>query len=221
MTRKPRLGEYRHIPDGGAAPGAARNRPTRKRRRFPYVGIVLVVNGLLGTLTLAGLSLLIRALGLTAYLPQRIDKQPSPPAPSLDNVIFNLGLPETILLCALIGGFVWRFVWNVRLPDDVQQQGPRATLGPLLQAGVTYGLIAGILALPLGSYAHFLRAAPADIPWAVRPFFGVLDTLVRVPSALMTNIPLVALGLGLLLGLVTAPIVALLWPHFPEEPLWK
>jgi hypothetical protein len=77
-----------------------------------------------------------------------------------------------------------------------------------------------MLALPLGAFGLYLRTAPANQPWLIRPLFGLLAMPVLAGSALFTGvIPLVLLLLGLLMGLITAAGAAAVWRDFPEEPL--
>lgn len=222
MRGKPKIGQYRHTPGTHVARGPdGAERPLRKRRRFPYVGMVPLATGLAGALVCAGVSSAFRSAGLTAYLPKTGANKPLPPAPSLQNVLFGLALPETILVCALVGWLLWRSLWNTRLPEDVQQRGPRVTLRFLLPNALLLGGVAGLLALPVGGLALFIRTAPDSIPWAVRPLFAIPAGVAYAASALLTVVPWVLIFLGLLLGAVLALSVALLWPHFPEEPVLR
>jgi hypothetical protein len=222
MARAPKIGEYRHRPAAQMVMGAdGVLRPDRKRRRFPFRGIVLLAYGLIGPGVCASVSALFQAAGWRNLLPQRISG-PLPPSPTLNNILFGAGLPETVLACALAGYWLWSNLWKRPVPDEAQAKGPRATLPHLLGPALVQGALLALAGIPIQAFGLFLRTAPDKIPWYVRPFFGIPATVVASFSELLTGIiPLVAVVLGLLLGLVTAIAVAYAWPHFPEEAVLK
>jgi hypothetical protein len=220
---KSKIGQYRHTPGVELQPGPdGVLRPARRRRRFPFYGIVFFAYGLLGPLACAGVSLLFRATGSAQLLPQRLSDLPIPPSPSMDNLLFGAGFHETVLACGLVGWWLWRALWNVRVTEDQRQRGIAGVLPSLMGLGLVMGPVLAFAALPLGAIGLYLRTAPANQPWPVRLLFSIPAALIVTPSALLTGIiPLVLLLLGLLLGAATALAVAALWQHFPEEPVLK
>jgi hypothetical protein len=224
MPPRRRIGEYRHTPAPSMQVGAdGVLRHSRVRRRFPQQGIVPLAYGLAGPLVCAGVSRLLLALFGPGYLPRRADGHVLPPAPSVDNVLFGAGPHEVALACALVGWWLWLLLWNTRLPESVMVGGPRATFGPLVGRALGLGLLLTyFVAMPIGIVGLYIRTAPADQPWFVRPFFGLLAVLpLSVSYIISSAFLLVLLLLGLLLGAATAAAVALLWPHYPEEPVLK
>ncbi|HTE20250.1 MAG TPA: hypothetical protein VK689_17940, partial [Armatimonadota bacterium] len=175
--------------------------------------------GVLGPLACAGVSLLFRASGATRFLPQRLSDLPLPPSPSMENLLFGAGLHETVLACALAGWWLWRSLWRLRVPEERQKGGMPAVLPPLLGRGLWLGPLYALAVLPVGAFGLYIRTAPANQPWLVRPFFALLAVPFTTVSALLTGtVPLVVVALGLLLGVATAVAVAYLWQQFPEEP---
>lgn len=221
MAPKPKIGSYQHRPGLVYEPGPHGGmRVARIRKRFPYLGMVPLVYALTGSMVCAAISWSLQASGSARYFPQRFTETPLPPAPSLSNVMFGAGLPETALTCGLLGLVLWRTLWKTRISPEEQAGGFWPILHALLGRALGTGLVLGLLALPLGAFGLYLRTAPANQPWAVRPFFALLATPVLSLSAFGTGmIPLVLLFLGLLLGLATAIGVAAIWREFPEEPL--
>jgi len=204
---KPKLGQYRHT--------SAR---ARRRRRFPYRGVVFLLYGLAGAGVCALVSLLLRATGLAGLVPERYAPTPLPPAPGLDNILFGAGLPETLLACSLVGFWIWSALWNSHPAPGAEAKGPAATLPALLGRGLLLGPLVTLFAFPIGVMGMFIRAAPAAVPWFVRPFLAPIAAVASLISALFNPfIPLVLIFLGLLLGAFTAVAVACLWPYFPEE----
>ena len=223
MARRPKLGQYRHTPTSEMRTGPdGVLRPTRVRRRFPYRGMVFLAYGVFGPLVCAGVAQLFRSTRMRGLLPERVSELPLPKSPSLENVLFGAGLPELVLACGLAGFWLWRILWNSRLPPGVRAGGPAAVLPSLLGQALILGPAFAFAAIPIGIFGLYIRTAPAAQPWAVRPFFALLAAPLGTISALTTGvIPLTLIGLGLLLGAVTALAVAFLWPHFPEEPVLR
>jgi hypothetical protein len=140
----------------------------------------------------------------------------------MDNVLFGAGLPEVVLSAALVGYWLWSSLWKMRVSATLQGRGIRGVLPPLLGRALLLGPLMALAALPIGAFGFCIRAMPANIPWFMRPLFGLPGMLTFSLSALATGtIPLVLILLGLLVGLVTAVLVAVLWPYFPEEALLK
>jgi len=214
MPRKLKVGQYRHRPaaERVAGPEGTVDRPLM-RRRFPFRGLIFLLYALGGPLLCAGVSLLLRNVAGGSLVPQRLAEIPLPPAPTVGNVIFGAGLHETAVACGLTGYWLWCRLWKTR-----PSPGSRSALGDLLTTALALGPLMAFAALPLGVIGLYIRTAPASQPWAVRPFFGLLAAPVVTFSALFTGVvPLVVLGLGLLLGLLTSLLVLVLWREFPEE----
>ena len=220
MPNKPKIGQYRHTPGPLMQPGPdGVLRAARVRRRFPFEGVVFLVFGLLGPLVCAGASLLFQATGTARFLPQRFSDLPLPPAPSLENVLFGAGLHEIVLACGLAGWLLWRALWRQQVPEDRQKAGMLAVLPQLAGRGLWLGPLFALAMLPVGAFGLYIRTAPANQPWMVRPFFALLAVPFTTVSALLTGtVPLVVVLLGLFLGVGTAVAVAYLWQQFPEEP---
>ncbi len=194
-------------------------RPALTRRRFPYRGLVFVVAGLLGSLLCAGMAMLLRTQHVAEALLQRLDDRPLPPMPTFNNVLFGAGLPELMLACGLAGWWLWSTLWKTRLPH---REPPRTVLENA-RALVLSALVLGPLSVfgtaCIGIIGLYLRTAPANQPWAVRPFFALLAVPALGSSALATGlIPLALTLIGLCFGAVTAVGVAYFWNEFPEEP---
>jgi len=221
MSPKSKIGEYRHRPGLVYEPGPhGELRVARVRKRFPYLGMIPLVYALSGCVVCACTSWALRASGAARFFPTRFVDTPLPAAPSMANLLLGAGLPETALACGLLGFMLWRSLWNVRIPAEVQSAGFWAIYRALLGRALGFGVLVGIVALPLGAFGLYLRTAPANQPWLLRPLFGLLATPVLWMSALGTGlIPLVLLLLGLLMGWVTAVGAAAVWREFPEEPL--
>lgn len=221
MAPKPKIGRYQHRPGIVYEPDARGSlRVARVRKRFPYLGMVPLVYALAGSLVCAGVSWGIRSSGLAHLFPQRFTETPLPPAPSLSNLLFGAGLPETALTCGLLGFILWRALWRTRIPAEEQSRGVWPIFQALLGRALGLGIVLGLLALPLGAFGLYLRTAPANQPWLVRPFFALLAMPVLSQSAYGNGmIPFVLLLLGALLGLATALGVAAVWREYPEEPL--
>ncbi|MGV3720067.1 MAG: hypothetical protein ACO1SX_04075 [Actinomycetota bacterium] len=220
MAGKPRIGSYQHRPEPAFTPGPdGTPRPVRVRKRFPHLGLVPLVHAVCGTLVCALLSWGFRAMGMGRILPQRVSDARLPPAPTLDNVIFGAGFPETAVACGLIGFWLWTSVWKTRVSREQQAEGFRGVFRALLSSALGFGALLSFAALPIGAFGLYLRTAPAEQPWPVRPFFALYATPVLAVNALLTGvIPLVILALGLLSGLVTAVAPACIWRDYPEEP---
>jgi hypothetical protein len=222
MSNRSKIGEFRHTPAAMAPGPDGVLRPLRMRRRFPYRGLVVLAYGLIGSLVCAGVSVLFRAAGATKYLPQHLDPKAVAPAPSIDNVLFGAGFYETVLACGLVGYWLWMILWKTRVGKGEQERGFFGVLPALLGQGLWLGPVLAFTAVPIGVFGYYLRVDPAHQPWLVRPLFALLAAPTLLVSSLFTGIvPLVVLILGLLLGVATAVGVALLWQHFPEEPVLK
>jgi len=223
MPAKPKIGQYRHTPGSPLIPGPDGTlRPARTKRRFPFMGVVVLGYAIFGPLVCAGVSALFNVTGLAAYMPKLLSGKPLPPSPSMQNVLFGAGLHEMVVACAVVGWLTWRTLWGVRVPHAQQQLGPRGVVGPLLFSGLLLGPLFTLFALPIGVFGQYIRTAPTDQPWIVRPFFALIAALVAPFSAFFTlTIPLVLVLLGLLMGSLTAVAVAFLWREFPEEPVHK
>lgn len=196
-----------------------RLRPTWVKRRFPFRGLVLMTYGALTPLIGLLITLLFQAMNNGRYLPRHYGEQAVPHAPSLENVLFGAGLPELVLAGALTGYLLWNHLWKLRVPLDMQESGLSGVLPTLLRAGISMGLLLMPLATLVGAYGLCLRAMPHEVPWAARAVFGLPGALLLALNSLLTGVvPLVLLLLGTLAGVGTALVVALLWPHFPEEP---
>ncbi|HEU4753503.1 MAG TPA: hypothetical protein VFU47_10390 [Armatimonadota bacterium] len=221
MPKKPKIGQYRHTPGTEMRPGPdGVLRPTRTRRRFPYSGIIFLLYAIAGPLVGAGVTRLFQITGTARFLPQHLDEKAFPPAPSLNNVLFGAGVTETILASGLAGFWLWNILWKARVAPD-QKAPTGAAFRSLLPQALVLGPLMAFLALPIGVMGLYIRTAPANQPWAVRPFFALLAAPFAMATTLYTVVPLVLIALGLLLGAVTALGVAFLWQQFPEEPLLK
>jgi hypothetical protein len=221
MARKPKIGEYRHTPGNVwvAAPDGT-TQASRVRRRFPYRGMVFMGYGLLGPLVCAGVTLLVRALGLAYLLPQRVSDVTVPPSPTLNNLLFGAGIHELVLACAVAGYWVWTQLWRLRLPSAGRDANFQDAFNGLLGRALTLGVSASFAVVPAGAFGLYLRTAPANQPMLARPFFGILASLVLSVNLLMVPIVLVTVTvLGLLLGVSAALGVAAAWQQFPEEPI--
>jgi hypothetical protein len=204
---------YEPGPQGGL-------RVAHVRKRFPYLGMIPLVYALSGTMVCAGISWALRVSGGMRFFPTRLVDAPLPAAPSMANILFGAGLPETALTCGLLGLYLWRALWKTRISAEEQARGFWSILRALSGRALGQGILLGILALPLGAFGLYLRTAPANQPWVLRPLFGLLATPVLWMSALGTGlIPLVLLLLGMLMGWVTAVAAAAVWREFPEEPV--
>jgi hypothetical protein len=220
MSQPPKIGEYRHRPGNYLSPGPdGAPRLAKVRRRFPYFGIVFLAYGMFGPLVCAGVPLVFRAVGLGAYLPRSFSELPLPPSPTIDNVLFGAGVHELAISCGFAGFWLWRVLWRTRTSDEQQKGGVRAVLPALLGTGMVLGIAFAFAALPIAAVGFFLRSGPADIPFAVKPLFGLFAMPWVVLTAILTGVvPAVLTLLGLLLGAVTSVLVAFAWQQFPEEP---
>lgn len=197
-------------------------RPARVRRRFPHLGMVALFYAVSGPLVCAGVSWLLHAAFGNAYLRLATGSSPLPPAPSWNNVLFGAGPQEIAVASCLIGTYLWHLLWNTRLPKSDHDVGLLGTLPPLLLRSLFLGPLLAFAAMPIGIFGLYIRTAPADQPWVVRPFFAFLAILPLMFSSMLTLVVPVVVGcLGLLLGMVTAAGVAYLWRDFPEEPVLK
>jgi hypothetical protein len=221
MPSGKKIGQYRHAPASEMRAGPdGLARPTLVRRRSPFGGVVLLVYGALGPFACAVVSWLFRAAGGARYLPGSFSGRPMLPSPSLGNVLFGIGLWELVLVSGLVGWGLWSALWKTPLPAAYQGKGLRIVFPALLTRGLLLGPLFTFLALPLAVFAMYLRTAPSEQPWLVRPFFALLAVIPVTLSHLITGvIPLILAALGLLLGAVTAAGVAVLWQRFPEEPV--
>lgn len=221
MAPKSKIGDYRHRPGLVFEPGPRGGlQVARVRKRFPYLGMIPLVYALAGSAVCAAVSVAIQASGSARYFPSRLSDTPLPPAPSLTNVLFGAGLAESALTCGVLGLILWQLLWKTRVSSEEQSSGFWSIWRILLPRALGLGLALSLLALPVGAFGLYLRTAPANQPWLVRPFFALLAMPVLSFSALITGtIPLVVLVLGLLLGLATATATAAVWREFPDEPL--
>jgi hypothetical protein len=215
------IGEYRHVPGQMLRPGPdGRLQYSRVRRRFPHLGFVCLVYALLLPVLFAGLGWLFQRTSLRAYAPRRmVEDAPLPPSPSLDNVLFGVGAAEAALAGLFIGWLLWRWLWHVRAPAAAQERGFWAVWPLLLRRGLWLGVATVLMSTPILTFGLYMRTAPTEQPLLVRPFFAVLATVPLLFTAMLTVIPVVLVCIGLLLGALTATAVAVLWQHFPEEPV--
>jgi hypothetical protein len=178
--------------------------------------------GVLTPLVALAVTLLFQRTGYGRYLPRHYGEQSVPTAPSLENVLFGAGLPELVLAGALTGFLLWNQLWKLRVPPDIQAEGLRGTLPGLLRAGIPLGMLLMPLASVVGAYGLCLRAMPREVPGFARIFFGMPGALLLALNSMLTvTVPLVLMALGALAGIGTAVVVALLWPHFREEPVTR
>jgi hypothetical protein len=184
---------------------------------------VVLAYAFLCPLACAGVSWVLARLLGSQYLHRMAADNPLPPAPSWSNVLFGAGPPEVAVACAVAGWYLWHVLWNVRLSPSDQAAGVRATFPALAGRGLLLGPVAALLiAMPIGILGLYLRMAPVNQPWFVRPFFAVLALIPMYFTSLLTGVvPLVVVLLGLLLGAGTALAVSFLWREFPEEPVHK
>jgi len=221
MAPKSKIGDYRHRPGLVYEPGPRGGlRVARVRKRFPFLGMIPLVYALSGSMVCAATSWALKWGGGGRLLPQRLSGTPLPAAPSMGNVLFGAGLAETALACGLLGLWLWQLLWKTRISEEEQASGFWQIYRSLVGRALGLGALFGVLALPLGAFGFYLRTAPANQPWLLRPFFALLAMPVIWISALGNGvIPLVLLLLGLLMGLVTAVGAAAMWREYPEEPL--
>jgi hypothetical protein len=221
MARKRRIGTFNHSPGPTFEMGPDGSlRHTRVRKRFPHLGMVPLIYAIAGTLACAGVSWALKAVGLGRLLPQRISDAALPPSPTMDNILFGAGLPETALAWGLAGYWLWTGVWRTRVPQETQNRGFGAIYGSLLGNSLGYGILLGFFTMFIGACGVYVRTAPAAQPWGVRPFFAVLAAPVLFVRALVTGtIPLVVIILSLAMGVVTAAAAAALWREYPEQPI--
>lgn len=221
MPARPRIGKYRHAPADEIRIGAGGELyHTHTRRRMPFGALVGFVYAVLGPLLAAGTTTLFQATGNSRLLPTVIGDAKLPPSPSLENVLFGAGVAEAALASMLMGYWLWLSLWKTRVSIQHSERGVRGVLPHLLQRGAGLGAVLAFGAGAIGIFGLYLRTAPADQPWLVRPLFGLLAILPTGASAALTGvIPLVLLALGSLCGMVSALAVALLWQQFPEEPV--
>lgn len=218
--RNPRPGQYRHTP-GSYLPAGPDGRAVavRTRRRFPYLGLVFIGAAMLGPLLCGGVSLLFQMTALRALVPTRYTNLPLPPSPSVENILFGAGLHELVLASAVCGWWLWRSLWRLRLAPELQKAGVAGVIRPLLAQGLLVGPLCVLAAgLPIAAMGLFLRTGPAEIPWAVKPLFGLVALFPVAISALFTGtVPVVLVLLGMVAGAAAAVGVALGWQRFPEE----
>lgn len=221
MPAGPRIGKYRHTPADEIRMGAGEALyHTRTRRRMPFGALVGFVYALCGPLLAAGTAALFHATGNGRFLPGVIGNAKLPPSPSLENVLFGAGVAEVALASMLMGYWLWLALWNTRVSIQDSKRGVPAVLPNLLRRGAGLGAALSFGAGAIGIFGLYLRTAPVEQPWLVRPLFGLLAILPTGTSAMLTGvIPLVLLLLGALCGVATAAAVAVLWRHYPEEPV--
>src|SRR4051794_3925686 len=124
MAPKSKIGSYRHQPGLVYEPGPRGElRVARVRKRFPHLGMVPLVYALAGSLVCGATSWSLQQSGAARFFPQRLTGTPLPPAPSLDNVLFGVGLPEAALTCGLLGLCLWRSLWQTRISPETQAGG--------------------------------------------------------------------------------------------------
>lgn len=218
MPEPHKIGQYRHQPATNLRPGPeGRPVPSRVRRRFPYLGLVPLGYGLLVPLFAAGQALVLKALNA---VPRQLGSG-SRPAPSLENVIFGFGFAELLVAWAVTGFLLWRILWNLRVPEEVQQAGLAGTLPVLMRTGALVGPFLALLSIPIAVIGLGTRDMPG-VPWVVRPLFALVGSPVVAVSALINPaILLTILLMGLIVGVLSALAVAVLWRSFPEEPVLK
>lgn len=216
---KPKIGEYRHTPGTFVAGPDGTPRAARTRRRFPYLAMIFLGSAVAGPLVCAGVALLFSSTALRVTMPQPYGGATLPPSPTLENVLFGAGAHEVAMASALAGWCLWTWLWKTKLPPSQAGHGFRAHLTALVRRGLLLGPVCTLcIGLPAGAMGFFLRAGPADIPWLMKPFFGLIAVLPIMMASLATvTIPLVLIVLGMLLGAGMGWGVALGWESFPEE----
>jgi len=219
---KNRIGQYSHVPGQEFRPGTdGKPVPVRVRRRFPHLGIVCMAYAGLGPLAASGAELLFKLPGWREWAPKAIDQAVTlPPSPSLNNVMFGAGAIEVALASLLAGWMLWRSLWNVRLPQSVQEAGPRSTFPRLVWRGFWSGIGFTLLACPIVAFGFAMRDPALDIPLITRPIAGILAVLPLLISRAFTVIPVLLVLSGAALGVLSAAAVAHLWQDFPEEPVF-
>ena len=185
-----------------------RARPVRGPvRRFPYSGLVPVAFGVLGPLAAAGAAQLYALAGREDLLRETVSGQVTlPPSPSLDNVLFGVGLPEAMLAGALGGWLLWRILWR---PVEVRW-------GRDQWRGIGFGALLGLALIPLGIIGVFIRTGMTGIPWFEVTFYALIAAVVGTSYLVFAPwVWLTMLGLGALGGLSASVAVDLIKPRMP------
>jgi hypothetical protein len=213
--RAPRIGEYRHTPASEAVMDRdGEVRYTRTRRRLRQRGLVVIGSGVMGTLLFAAAGLALRATAHGAWIPSTQSGRALPPAPCVENVAHGVGLPETLVGCALAGGLLWRALWRTKAPGA----GAMAAFQALWAPGLLLGPVAMFGAYALALAGNYVRTVTSQ-PLLVRPLFSLIASPAVMVSALLTiSIPLALVVQGAVAGLLAAAAVALAWQTAPEEP---
>lgn len=219
MPSPRKIGQYRHVPGTEFVyDSEGRARPVRGRRRFPYLGQVLLLNGALAPVVAAAVTSGFRAAGLSRLLPEHYGDVRVAGAPSLENLLFGAGLPEVVLAGGVSGLLLWLLLWPHPVDPSAERSGIWAVWAALAPTGLVVGLAMAPVVAVTGAYGLCLRAMPAEIPWFARTVIGIPGALALSVTALFTGtVPAVLLVLGALHGLATALAVAAVRPGFPLE----
>lgn len=216
-----KIGQYRHRPGGehygrpgGETPAVGLN-VGGPRRRFRYLPLVFFGSAMLTPILAYLAAEVLRLLGVEVRL--SADNRPAPP-PGIENLFFGLGLPETALGGGIAGLWLWRRLWGTL--HGVAGMGGPFTSGfrPLLPHAVAGGILAVMLALAVAQGGAYLRTAPEEQPWLVRPLFGLISVILVGFSALFTfTLPLAGLAAGVVVGVLYAVAALTAWRRLPFE----
>lgn len=221
-TRTP-LGQYRHTPADQIQIGPDGHRyHTHARRRMPFAAQVFVAYAALGPLLALATALLLKQIDGGRLLPDVIAATKLPPCPSPQNVLFGAGWTEIVLGCGVAGWALWTKMWRTRFSLEDAAAGPRALVPRLVKQGIAWSLILTPITGLLATVSLYIRTAPPEQPWIVRPFFALLAAVPMGIGAFWTGIiPLVMLLLGVLVGAASGIVASLVFPHYPEEPITR
>lgn len=216
MAKAPRLGKYQHRAHARmdpAAPGAELS--IRKRRPFPYLGVLLISFAVVAPILCSGLALLWKALG---HMPKPIVDAALPSSPTLNNILFGAGLPEVALAAVVCGYLLWTIVWRMPVSQSLSERGTWPLGLRLLTAALPAGVFcAGVGAL-IGTFGLCIRAAPVSVPVLIRPLFAIPAVAAAALNALFQPVVIVTiLLLGVAAGSLVALVAALAWERFPME----
>ncbi len=217
MPPKPRIGEYKHRAHSRPDPRApGREKPSRVRRRFPYMGALVLGFAATGPLLAAGISYVLSRLHV---LPAPTVQTVLPPSPSVNNVLFGAGVPEVAIASVVAGFILWRQLWKLEVPAHCVAKGRAAIWRSLLCTALPLGLFLTVLVSSIGILGLCIRAAPASVPGWIRPFFAIPAVIAAMTVASIQPVVwLTLIVMGTVLALATAGVAASLWLRFPVEP---
>lgn len=181
-----------------------RRKPKGPRRRFPYSGLVPVGFAVFGSLAAAGVASLYNLAGRSDLLRETYGESRLPPAPSISNILFGAGLPESMIACALGGWLLWYILW---LPVHVRWGADQAK-------GAALGAVIALLGIPIGIVGIFIRTGTEGIPVLLWPLYALLAVVFGVAHVVFTPWVWLTLGaLGVVGGAIAAVVMGLLKPH--------